>query len=88
MSAIPLHARYPMTDYIDLNIETLLKTLRRQASGMRRLAGDILDGDFRRGLLELARDYDRQAEGFERGKSSVVIQRRRQVRPWAGRSAK
>jgi hypothetical protein len=77
-----------MTDYLDLNIETLLKTFRRQASGMRRLAGDILDGDFRRGLLELARDYDRQADGFERSKSSAVIQRRRQVQPWVGRSAK
>ena len=56
-----------MTDYHELNIETLGKTLRERASGMRKLAGKILDGDFRVRLLALALDYDRQAETLERG---------------------
>jgi hypothetical protein len=41
-----------------MEIETLGKTFRKQASGMRLLADEILDGEFRRGLLVLARDYD------------------------------
>jgi hypothetical protein len=71
-----LLSRCAMTDYLELNIETLGKTFRKQASGMRLLADEILDGEFRRGLLGLARDYDRRAEVFERGTSSTVIQHR------------
>jgi hypothetical protein len=54
-----------MDDHIDLNVETLGKTLRKQASGFRQLAGEILDGEFRERLLELAIDYDRQADRLE-----------------------
>jgi hypothetical protein len=69
-----------MTDYLGLNIETLSKTFRKQASGMRKLADEILDGEFRRGLLVLARDYDLKAEGLERGTSATPVRRRRQSR--------
>jgi hypothetical protein len=55
-----------MADYFDLDIETLGKKLRNQASGFRRLAGEILDGEFRRNLLHLATDYDARAESLER----------------------
>jgi hypothetical protein len=51
-----------MANPLELNLETLGKSLKQQASGIRRLAGETLDGDFRRRLLELAQDYDRQAE--------------------------
>jgi hypothetical protein len=37
------------------------ETLRKQAAGFRRLANEIMDGDFRRRLLDLAADYDAQA---------------------------
>ena len=72
-----------MTDYLGLNIETLGNTLRERAAGMRLLANKILDGEFQRGLLELARDYDLQAEVFQRGTSTTVVQRRRRSRPSA-----
>jgi hypothetical protein len=65
-----------MTDYFGLNIETLGTTFRQQALGIRLLADEILDGEFRRGLLGLARDYDLRAEVFERSTSSTVVQRR------------
>ena len=55
-----------MADYLELDVETLGKRLRNQASRFRRLAGEILDGDFRRNLLHLAMDYDAQAESLER----------------------
>jgi hypothetical protein len=55
-----------MDDHINLNVEALSRTLRKQASGFRQLAGEILDGEFRGRLLELALDYDRQAERLER----------------------
>jgi hypothetical protein len=55
-----------MADYADLNVETLGKTLRKQASGFRQLADEILDGDFRSRLIELALDYDCQAEKLGR----------------------
>jgi hypothetical protein len=48
-----------------LNVEALSKALRKQASGFRQLAGEILDGEFRGRLLELALDYERQAENLE-----------------------
>ena len=54
-----------MTDYLELNVEVLSKTLKKQASGFRRLAGEILDGEFRGRLLELAQDYEREAENPE-----------------------
>jgi hypothetical protein len=54
-----------MADHLELNIETLGRTLRKQASGFRRLADDALTGDCRTGLLELALDYDRQAATLE-----------------------
>jgi hypothetical protein len=56
-----------MTDYYELNIEALGKTLRERASGMRRLASQILDGEFRIKLIALALHYDLQAEALERG---------------------
>jgi hypothetical protein len=56
-----LYSRFFMADYADLNVETLGKTLRKQASGFRQLADKILDGDFRSRLIELALDYDCQA---------------------------
>ena len=56
-----------MTDYHELNIEALGKTLRERASGMRKLASQILDGESRSGLLALALHYDLQAEALERG---------------------
>jgi hypothetical protein len=57
-----------VTDNIKLNVETLSKTLRKQASGFRRLAGESLDREFRSRLLELAQDYERQAESLERSR--------------------
>jgi hypothetical protein len=54
-----------MTDNFELNVEVLGKTLRKQASGFRQLARELLDGEFRSRLLELAGDYDRQAESLE-----------------------
>ena len=58
-----------MTDNVELNVKTLGKTLRKQASGFRQLAGESLDGEFRSRLLELAGDYDRQAESLEQRNS-------------------
>jgi hypothetical protein len=40
-----------MADHLELNVETLGKTLRRQASGFRHLAGGTLDADLRGNLL-------------------------------------
>jgi hypothetical protein len=54
-----------MTDYLNMNLETLSKTIRQQATGMRQLAAEALPGDFQRNLLALALDYDRQAEKLE-----------------------
>jgi hypothetical protein len=61
-----------MADHLELNIETLGRTLRKKASGFRHLArgtlvGGTFDRDFRSGLFELALDYDRQAAAVERG---------------------
>ena len=57
-----------MTDYLEVNVETLAKTFRERASGMRRLAATVLPGDcFQTNLLALALDYDRQAEELESG---------------------
>jgi hypothetical protein len=61
-----------MADNLELNVEAPSETLRRQASGFRRLAGEILDGEFRGRLLELALDYEREAENPEREFSSTV----------------
>jgi hypothetical protein len=51
-----------MTDHSGLDAHAL----RQKASAFRRLAGEILDGDFRRSLLRLAFDYDRQAARLDR----------------------
>jgi hypothetical protein len=51
-----------MTDEHDLDAQAL----RQKASAFRRLAGEILDGDFRRRLLSLALDYDRRAARLDR----------------------
>jgi hypothetical protein len=56
-----------MADNLELDFVTLSKTLKKQASGIRQIAGETLDGDFRRGLLELAQDYDHQAEKLVNG---------------------
>jgi len=69
-----------MTDYLELNIEALGTTFRKRASGMRLLADEIVDGEFRRGLLALARDYDLKAEGLECSTSATPVRRRRQSR--------
>jgi hypothetical protein len=55
-----------MADYLELNFETMGAILRKQAWGMRELAGGILDGEFRGRLLELALDYERRAITLER----------------------
>jgi hypothetical protein len=57
--------RYPMTDYLNMNLESLSKTIRQKATGMRQLAAEALPGDFQSNLLALALDYDRQAERLE-----------------------
>ena len=44
-----------------VNRESNTENLRKQAAGFRRLASEIVDGDFRRRLLDLAADYDAQA---------------------------
>ena len=59
--------RGDMADNLELNVEAPSETLRRQASGFRRLAGEILDGEFRGRLLELALDYEREADNPEHG---------------------
>jgi hypothetical protein len=58
--------RIAMVDYLELNFGTMGATLRKHASGMRELAGEILDGEFRGRLLELALDYEHQAITLER----------------------
>jgi len=57
--------RFVMTDYLELNVETIGATFRNQASGLRHLAGQVLDDDFRGRLLDVALDYDHQAEKLE-----------------------
>jgi hypothetical protein len=44
-----------------VNPESNTENLRKQAAGFRRPAKEIMDGDFRRRLLDLAADYDAQA---------------------------
>jgi hypothetical protein len=51
-----------MADYLESNFETIGATLRNKASGIRQLAGKILEGEFRGRLLELAQDYEHQAK--------------------------
>jgi hypothetical protein len=51
-----------MADDLVLDAETL----RQKASAFRRLAAEIMGGEFRRSLLELALEYDRQALRLER----------------------
>ena len=53
-----------MADDLILDAETL----RHRASAFRRLAAEILGGDFRRSLLELALEYDRRAMRLERSR--------------------
>jgi hypothetical protein len=55
-----------MADNLELDVETLGKTLKDKASRFRQLASGILDGDFRRRLLDLAWDYDVQAATLQR----------------------
>jgi hypothetical protein len=62
-----------MANNLELNVEAPSETLRGQASGFRRLAGEILDGEFRGRLLELALDYEREAENLEHGNSSSTV---------------
>jgi hypothetical protein len=57
-------SRLLMTDNLELNVEALSKTLKKQASGFRHLADESIEGEFRSRLLELALDYDRQAENL------------------------
>jgi hypothetical protein len=54
-----------MADNLELNVEAPGETLRRQASGFCRPAGESIEGEFQGRLLELALDYDRQAENLE-----------------------
>ena len=51
-----------MADYLESNFETIGATLRMKASGIRQLAGKLLEGEFRGRLLELALDYEHQAK--------------------------
>jgi hypothetical protein len=53
-------------------------SLRQTASGFRHLAAQILGGDFRRRLLELALEYERRATRLERSgieRASVTADR-------------
>jgi hypothetical protein len=59
------HIRGAMADNLELNVEALGKTLKKQASGFRQLADESLEGGFRSRLLELALDYERQAKNLE-----------------------
>jgi hypothetical protein len=54
-----------MADNLELNIAALSKTLKKQALGFRQLADESLEGGFRSRLLDLALDYERQAENLE-----------------------
>ena len=65
-----------MADPIELNVEALGKTLRRQASGFRHLAFGAPTGACRSGLLELALDYDRQAATLERAQTRYQQRKR------------
>lgn len=47
------------------------ESLKRQAVGFRRLASEIVDGDFRRRLLDLAADYDAQAAAITLARHGV-----------------
>ena len=62
-----------MTDYLELNVETIGTTFRNQASGLRHLADQVLDDDFRGRLLEVASDYDHQAKKLENEFVSQVL---------------
>ena len=57
-----------MTDYLNMDFETLGDTMREQASRMRQLAGKTLPGDFQDRLLALALDYDCRADKLEQRK--------------------
>jgi hypothetical protein len=50
---------------LELNHAPSGTILRTRASGLRRLADGILDGDFRHLLTALARDYEREAARLE-----------------------
>jgi hypothetical protein len=56
---------WPSTPTSNCRAETIGTTFRNQASGLRHLAGQVLDDDFRSRLLEVALDYDHQAEKLE-----------------------
>ena len=47
--------RFAMADYLESNFETIGATLRKKASGIRQLAGKILEGEFRGRLYERGR---------------------------------
>jgi hypothetical protein len=61
-----VHVGLTATPMIAANVMDFV-TWQRQASGFRQLAGEILDGEFRGRLLELALDYEREAENPEHG---------------------
>jgi len=54
--------RGAMADNLELNVEFPGKTLSKQASGFRQLANESLDEGFRSRLLDLALDYEHQAD--------------------------
>jgi hypothetical protein len=54
--------RGAMGDNLELNVECLSKRLKKQALGFRQLADESIDGEFRSRVLDLALDYERQAE--------------------------
>ena len=58
----PPSIRGAMADNLELNVEFVIKTLSKQASAFRQLADESLDGGFRSRVLDLALDYERQAE--------------------------
>jgi hypothetical protein len=62
--SFPISRRF-MTDNVELNVDALSKTLKKQASGFRHLADESIEGEFRSRLLELALDYERQAKNLE-----------------------
>ena len=62
LEVLAWNSRVAMSDALALDA----LALRRKASGFRRLAADILGGDFRRRLLELALEYERRATQLDR----------------------
>jgi hypothetical protein len=69
-----------MGDNFELNVECLSKRLKKQAVGFRQLADESIDGEFRSRVINLALDYERQAERLEQHLSGGS-----ETAPWSPR---